>query len=192
MILKTRGRVREGERARIEVPLVVGGFLKYQFFLRFFNVFCSSGGPRWHRCSIDFLIHFGSDFGSILGEFWEAKLAPRRPKTAARRPKTPQHGPKMAPRCSQDGTRAVKRAMLKQVGFRMASERESIEKTNENHVFFVCRSVAFGRPRRPQDAPRRPHDAPRRVQDVPRWSQDAPKTAEDGPKMCPGRHQESE
>ena len=146
-------------------------------FRWFYKACCSPGGPRWHRFSIDFWIDFGSDFGSILGGFREAKLAPRRPKTAARRPKTPQHGPKMAPRCSQDGTRAVKRAMLKQVGFRMASERESIEKTKEKYCFLIRRSVALGRPRRPQDAPRRPQDTPRRGQDVPRWPQDAPKTA---------------
>ena len=103
--------------------------------------------------------------------------------------KTSQDGPKMrprrhrmAPRCAQDGTRKVNRAMLKQVGSRRASERESIEKTKEKN-FLVCRSVAFGRPRRPQDAPRRPHDAPRCVQDVPRWSQDGPDIAQDGGKM---------
>ena len=67
-----------------------------------------------------------------MGGFREAKLAPRRPKTATRRPKTHQDGPKMAPRCAQDATRAVKRAMLKQVGFRMAYERESIEKTKDD------------------------------------------------------------
>ena len=35
-----------------------------------------------------------------------------------------------------------------------------------------CCSVAFGRPRRPEDAPRRAQDAPRRSQDAPRWPQD--------------------
>ena len=64
-------------------------------------------------------------------------MAPRRPKTATRRPKTRQDGPKMAPRCAQDGTRTVKRAMLKQVGFRMASERENIEKPGKKRVFGV-------------------------------------------------------
>ena len=82
-------------------------------------------------------------------------MAPRRPKTAPRRPqdgpktpqdaaKTPQDGPKMAPRCAQDGTRTVKRAMLKQVGFRMASERESIETTKEKYCFLLCRSWLLG------------------------------------------------
>ena len=42
----------------------------------------------------------------------------------------------MAPRCAQDGTRTVNRAMLKQVGFRRASERESIEKTHEKYGFY--------------------------------------------------------
>ena len=86
----------------------------------------------------------------------------------------------MTPRWAQDGTKTVKEAMLNQVGFRKASERESIEKTKENEGFFVCRSVAFGRPRRPEDAPRRPQDAPRRSQDAPRWLQDAPRCAQDG------------
>ena len=44
-------------------------------------------------------------------------------------------GPKMAPRWAQDGTRTVKEAMLNQVGFRRASERESIEKTKEKIRF---------------------------------------------------------
>ena len=78
---------------------------------------------------IDFLIDFGTDLGSILGGFWEAKLVSRRPKMATRRPKTRPRRPKMVPRCAQDGTRTVKEAMLKQVGFRMVSERESIGKT---------------------------------------------------------------
>ena len=64
--------------------------------------------PFRHRFFDRFLINFGS----ILGGFWEAKLAPRRPKTAPRRPKTPQDaaktpqdGAKMRPRRHQDGER---------------------------------------------------------------------------------------
>ena len=66
----------------------------------------------------------------------------------------------------------------------MASGRlrnpKSIEKTKDKYGFLVCCSVAFGRPRRPEDAPRRPQDAPRRSQDAPRWPQDAPRCAQDG------------
>ena len=58
-------------------------------------------------------------------------MVSRRPKMATRRPKTRPRRPKMVPRCGQDGTRKMKKAMLKQVGFRKASDRESIEKTKE-------------------------------------------------------------
>ena len=82
-------------------------------------------------------------FGLPLGGFRDAKLATRRPKKATRRPKTAQDGPKTpprrpktAPRCAQDGTRTVKDAMLSQVGFRKASERESIGKHKENYAFW--------------------------------------------------------
>merc|ERR1712004_953269 len=119
-----------------------------------------------------------------MGTFCCSKFLLSRPRTAPRRPKTRPRRPKMAPRRAQDGTRTVKRAMLKRVGLRKASERETIEKTKENQCFSVCRSVAFGKPRRPQDAPRRPQDAPRRGQDGPRWLQDAPK-------MLPRRSQDT-
>ena len=42
----------------------------------------------------------------------------------------------MALKCIQGSTRKVNRAMLKQVGFRRASERESIKKTNEKIRFY--------------------------------------------------------
>ena len=108
-------------------------------------------------------------------------MAPRRPKTATRRPKTRQDGPKMAPRCAQDGTRTVKRAMLKQVGFRMASERESIEKHMKNNVFrSAVRWLLGGQGghKTPQDG----HKTP----------QDAAKTSQDGSKMRPRRYQDGE
>ena len=83
-----------------------------------------------------------------------APFEPRdEPKTATGRPKTLPRRPKLAPGCAQDGTRTVKEAMLSQGGLRKASERESIENTNENQWFFLCCWVGFGRPRRPQGAP---------------------------------------
>ena len=64
--------------------------------------------------------------------------------------KTSQDGPKMrprrhkmAPRCAQDSTRTVNRAMLKQVGFRRASERESIEKKQRKIWFYKTPREGF-------------------------------------------------
>ena len=53
--------------------------------------------------------------------------SPKTPNGPQESPKTPQD----APRWAQDGTKTVKEAMLNQVGFMKASERESIEKSVE-------------------------------------------------------------
>ena len=116
-----------------------------------FQCFCFPDLGRLHdgpRCPQDrFWDRFGIVFGRVFG-------SPSGPETATRRPKTRPRRPKVASRCAQDGTRTVKEGMLKQGGLRKASERESIEKINENKSFSLCCWVGFGKPRRPQDRPK--------------------------------------
>ena len=107
----------------------------------------------------------------------------------------------MAPRWAQDGTRMVKEAMLSQVGVRKVSERESIEKTNENNVFWsVVRWLLGGQggQKTPQDVAKTPprrarmrHDGPRCLQDAPKMPQDAAKRPQDAAKRLPRGAQEA-
>ena len=78
-------------------------------------------------------------FGLSLRGFWEAKLAPRRPKTATRRAETHPRGTKIAPRCAQEGSETAKEAMLGQHRSKEAWERENVEKTRENQCFLASR-----------------------------------------------------
>ena len=76
-----------------------------------------------------------SDLGMF---FWMPRWRQDGGNTTQDGAKTAQNGAKMrprrhnmSPRCAQNGTRAVNRAMLKQVGFRRAWEREGIEKNRK-------------------------------------------------------------
>ena len=60
------------------------------FFHVFFKVFWSPGDAKIALCWTYVGARLGRRLGAILGGFWEAKTATRRPKTATRRPKTRQ------------------------------------------------------------------------------------------------------
>ena len=73
--------------------------LKQVFFYWFFITFSTIVGPRrppsWTSTWSYVGPRLGIDLGSMLGGFWEAKMAPRRPKMA---PSWPQDGPRWPPR----------------------------------------------------------------------------------------------